>query len=125
MDRFFANYPNCVCRECEKRTVNSENKVPDFNTFFDSGDNPIFIDGIKCWRRYKFGGFVTMRDLHDCSTLEEFYRKAYNRNREERFNESASKAARRGPREIETGTDTEEVQSSRSVEVVQSISARR
>jgi hypothetical protein len=77
MDRFFADYPNSVCRQCEKRTLNGANKAANFNSNFDDGDNPVFIDGMKCWRRYRFGGFVTMRDLHDCATLEEFYRKHY------------------------------------------------
>ena len=39
----------------------------------DWGDNPVFIDGHKCWRRYKFGGWVTLRDFWDISDIGDFY----------------------------------------------------
>jgi len=70
---FARNYPNLVCRECDARAVNAEGQRPRHESAFDSGDNPVFIDGIKCWRRYRYGGYVTMRDMFNCSDLSEFY----------------------------------------------------
>ena len=72
---FARRYPGMVCRRCDERAVNAEGAPAHHESQGDGGDNPVFIDGIKCWRRYRFGGFVTMRDLHDSETLDEFYEK--------------------------------------------------
>ena len=70
---FAKNYPNIICRECESSAVNSNGETPQFDSMGDFGDNPVYIDGVKCWRRYKFGGFITMRDDFNCDNLDEFY----------------------------------------------------
>ena len=70
---FISGYPGLVCRTCDRRAVNSEGSTAQMDGFDDDGDNPVFIDSLKCWRRYRFGGFATMLDPYDCDTLEEFY----------------------------------------------------
>jgi hypothetical protein len=36
-------------------------------------DNPVYVAGVKCWRRYWMGGWVTRRDAFDCDSIEEFH----------------------------------------------------
>ena len=81
-------YPNLVCEECDRRAVNAEGDEPWYGwrpenepdsedgvikVPPDQGENPVYIDGQKCWRRYRFGGWVTMLDKDDCGSIEEFY----------------------------------------------------
>lgn len=86
---FASSYVTMVCGECEARAVNSwgnrpvhgpadlveEDDTLVIRDWGDHGDNPVFIDGHKRWRRYKFGGFVTMRDLWDSPDISSFYDK--------------------------------------------------
>lgn len=67
-----ASYPNLVCRTCDQRAVNLQGKTPAHFSMLDDGDNPVMIDGLKCWRSYRFSTWVTMRDSFDCQTLDEF-----------------------------------------------------
>ena len=71
---FALSYPNLVCSDCQPKAVNADENSPVHLSWDDDGDNPVFIDGIKCWRRYRFGRYITMRDVHNFSTLTEFYR---------------------------------------------------
>lgn len=70
---FARNYPNLVCRECDGLALTGGGDKPRHESAYDDGDNPVFIGGIKCWRRYRFGGFVTMRDSYNCGDISEFY----------------------------------------------------
>lgn len=91
MDEFFRPYRYPVCRPCDEKAVTTAGTRPhtaaddswvertkDEVVIHDAGDygeNPVFVDGHKCWRRYKFGGWVTIRDPFDCATILELYEK--------------------------------------------------
>ncbi|MDL0121770.1 hypothetical protein [Halobacterium salinarum] len=86
-------YPNVVCKKCERRAVNENGDEPKHGVAYEKrvkaesddpesisftanpGDNPVFIDGNKCWRRYRHGGYITRLDQFDCDDIWEFREK--------------------------------------------------
>lgn len=68
------NGDDYVCKRCDRRAVNKDGDKPwhgwppgeepeqkegVIQMAPDAGENPVFIDGHKCRRRYRFGGWVT------------------------------------------------------------------
>jgi len=72
---FSEGYANLVCRKCDEKAVAEDGSEAEVGPHDGQGDNPVFIDGVKCWRRIRFGGFVTRRDEHDCDSVREFHEK--------------------------------------------------
>ncbi|NLT72699.1 MAG: hypothetical protein GXX94_00685 [Chloroflexi bacterium] len=71
---FASNYPNFVCQACNSRAVNQAGEPPQHDSWGDDGDNPVYVDAHRCWRRYRYGGHIAMRDDDDCPDLFAFYR---------------------------------------------------
>lgn len=68
-------YPNLICRDCLERAVTVDGGTPR-EWGEEDGDNPVFVDGKKCWRRFRFGT-VGMYDPYNYRTLEEFNRRVF------------------------------------------------
>ena len=66
-------YPHLVCETCDRRAVARNGASPAVDPNADTGENPVFIDGRQCWRRYRFGGWVTMADSTGTASLEQYY----------------------------------------------------
>jgi hypothetical protein len=69
------DHPNLVCIFCDKEALGSDGSAAFFDARTEMGDNPVWIRGRKCWRRYHFGGFHTMADSEDLPSIEAYYKK--------------------------------------------------
>ena len=66
----YDSYPDLVCGSCASKALNDRGEGA-----VASRDNPVFIEGVKCW----FRGHSYMRDFWDCNSWQEFA--TYNQSR--------------------------------------------
>jgi hypothetical protein len=64
--------PRMVCRRCDALALNSAGRPPQARPDATDGDNPIYIDGKQCWRRYSVDGWATMLDPDNCRDYFQF-----------------------------------------------------
>jgi hypothetical protein len=60
------DHPGRVCEKCDELATGASGSKPVVDPSYDRGENPVFILGQRCYRRYRFGGWATMVDQCDC-----------------------------------------------------------
>ena len=66
----FSQYPNLVCSQCDQRAINREGAGAHHDSPGDSGDNPVFIDGVEVlaslplWGFYHHARHARLRHAH-------------------------------------------------------------
>ena len=88
-----SNYEYLVCQECDAKAITADGEEPKHGNEYVGretviektedtirireaparGDNPVYVEGMKCWQNYKFGGWETFYDPFDCDSINEFF----------------------------------------------------
>lgn len=68
----FCQYANAICPDCGIRALTREGLKPVRNTSQDE-TVPVYVDGHKCWRQWRYATYVLMRDVYDSESRVQFY----------------------------------------------------
>ena len=69
------DFPRLVCPRCDAMALNDAARPAEAAADGSRGDNPVFVEGKQCWRRYAMGGWATMLDVDNCRDYYEFCRR--------------------------------------------------
>ncbi|MFA9427084.1 sister chromatid cohesion protein PDS5 [Natronorubrum sp. A-ect3] len=84
------DHPNVICETCATDIVPYQPRNDDAGRQTKNGNGtrrteseleptPVSVCNMKCWRQFRFGELVTMRDAHDCETYSEFLQRHFTR----------------------------------------------
>jgi hypothetical protein len=64
-----ADSPDLVCPACDARAQDADGRPLAAAPDPGGCPNPVFVDGRRCWRLYRFGGWITLLDRDDVPSL--------------------------------------------------------
>lgn len=70
------DFPELVCPDCDRRARDAGGLPLPSAPAPGAAPNPVYIDGQRCWRLYRFGGWVTLLDRHGARSFADFLDRA-------------------------------------------------